>query len=164
MAGGDWALDRLIPDILRAIQVGEPVKIRSPHAIRPWQHVLEPLNGYLQLAQKLFEDGPAYAEGWNFGPNDEDAKPVQWIVEQLTRHWGEGARWELDGKPQPHEAHFLKLDCSKAKSRLGWQPQWGLAQTLEAITEWYRAYQAGENMHERTMLQIDSYQSKARKY
>ena len=160
IGGGDWALDRLIPDILRAIQVGEPVRIRSPHAVRPWQHVLEPLNGYLQLAQKLFEDGSGYAEGWNFGPNDEDAKPVEWIVEQLTRQWGEGAHWELDAKVQPHEANFLKLDCSKAKSRLGWQPQWGLAQTLEAIIEWYRAYQAGENMHERTMLQVASYQNK----
>lgn len=160
IGGGDWALDRLIPDILRAVQIGEPVRIRSPHAVRPWQHVLEPLNGYLQLAQKLFEDGSGYAEGWNFGPNDEDAKPVQWIVEQLTQQWGEGAHWELDAKPQPHEANFLKLDCSKAKSRLGWQPQWGLAQTLEEIIEWYRAYQAGENMHERTILQIDSYQSK----
>ncbi len=162
IGGGDWALDRLIPDILLAIQAGKPVKIRSPHAIRPWQHVLEPLSGYLQLAQKLFEDGANYAEAWNFGPSDEDAKPVQWIVEQLTQLWGEDAHWELDAKPHPHEAHYLKLDCSKAKSRLGWYPHWGLGQTLEAIIDWYRAYQAGENMHAKTIEQIQFYQNVSR--
>ena len=157
IGGGDWAGDRLIPDILRAIVQGAPVHIRSPHAIRPWQHVLEPLSGYLQLAQKLYTEGTAYAEGWNFGPNEEDAKPVQWIVEQLTTAWGEGASWKLDGGEHPHEAHYLKLDCSKAKTRLDWQPRWRLDETLEKIVEWHSDYQQGKNMHAATLKQIDTY-------
>lgn len=154
IGGGDWAEDRLIPDILRAIAVGEAVNIRSPHAIRPWQHVLEPLSGYLLLAQRLIEDGPAHAEGWNFGPSEEDARPVQWIVERLTQAWGEGARWQLDRNPQPHEAHYLKLDCAKARSRLGWQPRWGLARTLESIVAWHKAYDQRQAMREVTLLHI----------
>jgi CDP-glucose 4,6-dehydratase len=137
--------------------MGKPVKIRSPQAIRPWQHVLEPLCGYLRLAQKLYEEGSGYAEGWNFGPNDEEAKPVQWIVEQLTQQWGKGARWELDGKPQLHEAHYLKLDCSKAKTKLNWRPQWSLDVTLKAIVEWQRAYLQQANMHSLTLRQIEKY-------
>ena len=136
---------------------GKPVNIRNPHAIRPWQHVLEPLSGYLVLAQKLYEEGTAYAEGWNFGPNDEDAKPVQWIVEKLTKAWGEGASWELDGGNHPHEAHYLKLDCSKAKARLDWQPRWHLEEALGAIIEWHRAYRDGKDMHELTLRQIGAY-------
>jgi CDP-glucose 4,6-dehydratase len=157
IGGGDWAGDRLIPDILRAITEGKPVNIRSPHAIRPWQHVLEPLSGYLQLAQKLYEEGAAYADGWNFGPNDEDAKPVQWIVENLTRSWGEGASWMLDGGDHPHEAHYLKLDCSKAKARLDWHPRWRLVETLDKIVEWHRDYEHGKNMNAATLKQIDIY-------
>ncbi|HXU92214.1 MAG TPA: CDP-glucose 4,6-dehydratase [Gallionella sp.] len=157
IGGGDWAEDRLIPDILRAISAGRPVVIRSPHAIRPWQHVLEPLSGYLQLAQKLFEQGVAYAEGWNFGPSEEDAKPVQWIVEQLTRQWGEGASWQLDAGDHPHEAHYLKLDCSKAKMRLDWQPRWHLARTLGMIVEWQRAWLAQQDMRSFTLKQIEQY-------
>jgi CDP-glucose 4,6-dehydratase len=157
IGGGDWAEDRLIPDIIRAITQGKPVHIRSPHAIRPWQHVLEPLAGYLQLAQKLWEDGPAYGEGWNFGPNDEDAKPVSWIVEHLTKTWGEGASWTLDGRDHPHEAHYLKLDCSKAKTRLEWQPCWNLESTLSAIVDWHHAYRAGKAMREVTLQQIATY-------
>ena len=157
IGGGDWAGDRLIPDILRAIVQDKPVHIRNPHAIRPWQHVLEPLSGYLQLAQKLYTEGTTYAEGWNFGPNEEDAKPVQWIVEQLTTAWGEGASWKLDGGEHPHEAHYLKLDCSKAKTRLDWQPRWRLDETLEKIVEWHSDYQQGKNMHAATLKQIDTY-------
>lgn len=157
IGGGDWAEDRLIPDILRAITEGRPVQIRSPHAIRPWQHVLEPLSGYLELAEKLYTEGTHYAEGWNFGPSDEDAKPVQWIVEQLTESWGDGASWVLDGGNHPHEAHYLKLDCSKAKMRLRWQPRWHLADALRAIIEWQRAYQRGEDMRAFTLYQIDTY-------
>lgn len=157
IGGGDWALDRLVPDIMRAIQEGEPVKIRNPSAIRPWQHVLEPLSGYLQLARKLYEEGPGYAEGWNFGPIDEDARPVQWIVERLTREWGEGARWELDGQPQPHEAYYLKLDCSKAKARLGWRPRWHLDKALESIIDWQRAYLKKSDMRSVTLRQIEMY-------
>lgn len=157
IGGGDWAEDRLIPDILRAISEGRPVVIRNPHAIRPWQHVLEPLSGYLQLAQKLYDEGVAYADGWNFGPNDEDAKPVQWIVEQLTQLWGNGAHWQLDQGDHPHEAHYLKLDCSKAKTRLDWRPRWDLQCTLENIVTWQRAYLSQQDMREFTLNQISKF-------
>jgi len=159
IGGGDWAQDRLIPDILRAIEAGRPVHIRSPHAIRPWQHVLEPLSGYLALAEKLFAEGPAYAEGWNFGPADEDAKPVQWIVERLTQSWGEGASWELDANPQPHEAHYLKLDCSKAKAKLDWHPKWQLSATLAGIVEWQKAMLNRADMKAFTCGQISQYEN-----
>ena len=159
IGGGDWAEDRLIPDIMRAITQGKPVNIRNPHAIRPWQHVLEPLSGYLLLAQTLYEEGASYAEGWNFGPNDEDAKPVQWIVEGLTKSWGEDASWVLDGGDHPHEAHYLKLDCSKAKARLNWIPKWHLDQTLGKIVDWQKKYQQGSNMKEITLKQIADYQT-----
>lgn len=157
IGGGDWAEDRLIPDIMRAIMQGKPVHIRNPHAIRPWQHVLEPLSGYLLLAQKLYEEGTVYAEGWNFGPNNEDAKPVQWIVESLTKAWGEDASWMLDKGDHPHEAHYLKLDCSKAKACLNWHPRWCLEDALNAIIDWHRAYRDGKNMHELTLRQIQAY-------
>jgi|APSaa5957512535_1039671.scaffolds.fasta_scaffold18398_4 CDP-glucose 4,6-dehydratase len=158
IGGGDWAVDRLIPDILRAIGEGCPVVIRNPHAIRPWQHVLEPLSGYLQLAQKLYEDGIDYAEGWNFGPNSDDAQPVQWIVEQLTQKWGDGANWQKDDAKHPHEAHYLKLDCSKAQARLGWRPQWTLAQALQHITTWHKAHHRGDDMQEFSLKQIADFQ------
>lgn len=162
IGGGDWADDRLIPDIMRAITQGKPVNIRNPHAIRPWQHVLEPLSGYLLLAQNLYEEGAVYAEGWNFGPSDEDAKPVQWIVEKLTEAWGEGASWKLDGGNHPHEAHYLKLDCSKAKARLGWHPRWHLDETLSRIVDWQKNYQQGMDMKTVTLGQIDIYLKGAR--
>lgn len=158
IGGGDWADDRLIPDIMRAITQGKPVNIRNPHAIRPWQHVLEPLSGYLLLAQKLYEEGASYAEGWNFGPNDEDAKPVQWIVEGLTRSWGDDASWVLDEGDHPHEAHYLKLDCSKARARLNWVPNWHLDETLGKIVDWQKKYQQGSNMKQVTLEQITDYQ------
>jgi CDP-glucose 4,6-dehydratase len=157
IGGGDWAEDRLIPDIMRAITQGKPVNIRNPHAIRPWQHVLEPLSGYLMLAQKLVEEGATYSEGWNFGPGDEDAQPVQWIVEKLTGTWGEGASWVLDGGDHPHEAHYLKLDCSKAKARLNWQPRWHLDVALGAIIDWHRAYRQNKDMRELSLAQIQSF-------
>ncbi len=157
IGGGDWADDRLIPDILRAISDNKPVVIRSPHAIRPWQHVLEPLSGYLLLAEKLYTQGIAYAEGWNFGPGDEDAKPVQWIVEQLTQQWGDGASWQLDDGEHPHEAHYLKLDCSKARMRLGWQPRWHLEDTLEMIVAWQQAWLEKQDMRSFTLKQIEQY-------
>ncbi|WP_420906019.1 CDP-glucose 4,6-dehydratase [Candidatus Magnetaquiglobus chichijimensis] len=159
IGGGDWATDRLIPDILRAIEAGQAVNIRSPHAIRPWQHVLEPLSGYLALAEQLFTEGPLYAEGWNFGPADEDAKPVQWIVEQLTAQWGEGAIWQLDQQPQPHEAHYLKLDCSKARARLNWYPRWSLSETLSSIVSWHKAWLEHEDMQAVTLDQISNYET-----
>ncbi len=157
IGGGDWAEDRLIPDIMHAIMKGRPVNIRNPSAIRPWQHVLEPLSGYLMLAQKLFENGAAYGEGWNFGPNDEDAKPVSWIVDHLTKTWEDGASWMQDHGDHPHEAHYLKLDCSKAKMRLNWHPRWHLDETLAAIVDWHRAHQAGTNMRDFSLGQIQQY-------
>jgi CDP-glucose 4,6-dehydratase len=159
IGGGDWAEDRLIPDIMRAIVRGEPVRIRNPNAIRPWQYVLEPLSGYLMLAEKLWEDGAAYGEAWNFGPNDEDAKPVSWIVARLTKIWGKGASWVLDDGDHPHEAHYLKLDCSKAKSRLNWQPRWHLEDTLSAIVDWHHERQTGEDMRAVTLRQIAAYKA-----
>ena len=146
IGGGDWGVDRLVPDILRAITAGTPVKIRRPDAVRPWQHVLEPLSGYLLLAEKLFSEGARYAEAWNFGPRDEGAQPVRWLAESLTRLWGEGARWAVDGAEHPHEAQFLKLDCSKAHALLGWQPRLPLAQALEWIVDWHRALKRGDDM------------------
>ena len=162
IGGGDWAEDRLIPDIMRAITQNKPASIRNPHAIRPWQHVLEPLSGYLMLAETLWKNGAAFGEAWNFGPNDEDAKPVQWIVEQLTKSWGEGASWVLDGGDHPHEAHYLKLDCSKAKARLDWQPRWHLDETLNKIVDWQKNYLLGADMKAVTLKQIDVYLNGAR--
>jgi CDP-glucose 4,6-dehydratase len=133
------------------------VVVRSPHALRPWQHVLEPLAGYLRLAELLHEHGPEYGEGWNFGPSDEDAQPVSAIVERLTGLWGEGATWMVDGDPQPHEAHLLKLDSSKARSRLGWKPRWNLPQALSMIVEWHKAHRAGHDMRPFTLGQIRDY-------
>lgn len=159
IGGGDWALDRLIPDIMRAIQEGRPVLIRSPHATRPWQHVLEPIGGYMCLAEQLWHSGADCAEGWNFGPKDDDAKPVSWIVERLTQMWGDGASWEVDGGNHPHEANYLKLDCSKAKARLGWTPRTSLATALEWIVEFYQAYQNNGDMRSLTLEQIQRFQN-----
>ena len=158
IGGGDWAEDRLIPDTMRAIVSGQPVNIRNPHSIRPWQHVLEPLSGYLLLAQRLYEEGPAFAEAWNFGPNDDDAKPVDWILDKLTKTWGDGASWQLDNGEHPHEAHYLKLDCSKAKSRLQWQPKWSLAKAIEEICVWHKAHAAGADMQAMCLHQIKQYE------
>lgn len=159
IGGGDWAADRLVPDILRAFEQNQPVVIRNPHATRPWQHVLEPLSGYLSLAEQLYTQGQAFAEGWNFGPKDDDARPVQWIVEHMARAWGQGASWQRDGGVHPHEANYLKLDISKAKARLGWQPRWPLASALEHISNWHRAWLAHEDMHQLCLTQIQQYTS-----
>ncbi|WPL10437.1 CDP-glucose 4,6-dehydratase [Thiorhodovibrio litoralis] len=157
IGGGDWAADRLIPDLLRAIRASEPAVIRAPHAIRPWQHVLEPLSGYLRLAERLYCEGSAYAEPWNFGPNDEDTKPVQWVVERLTRIWGQGARWQLDPNSQPHEAHHLKLDCAKARARLDWSPCWPLAEAIRRVVAWQQALDAGADMRAWSLAEIADY-------
>jgi CDP-glucose 4,6-dehydratase len=153
IGGGDWATDRLVPDIMKAIIDTSPVIIRSPNAIRPWQHVLEPLNGYLTLAEQMWTDS-TLAQAWNFGPEDKDAKTVGWIVDYLTKLWGEGASWRLDGAEHPHENTYLKLDCSKAKSLLGWAPKLSLPTALEWITDWFRAYQQHGDMREFTEQQI----------
>lgn len=157
IGGGDWADDRLIPDMIRAFENGQTVKIRNPHAIRPWQHVLEPLSGYLLTAQLLWDQGSTFAEGWNFGPNEDDAKPVEWIVERLTKCWGGGASWCLDGETHPHEAGYLKLDCSKAKMKMGWKPRWHLNETLQRIAEWHKAFLAGQDMKAYTLNEIEEY-------
>lgn len=159
IGGGDWAMDRLIPDMLRAIGAGQPVMIRNPHSIRPWQHVLEPLSGYLTLAEKLYTEGPVHAEGWNFGPHDTDAKPVEWIIERMTQEWGAGASWSLDGQDHPHEATYLKLDCSKARGQLGWHPRWDIGQTIAKIVEWHKACDQGADMRSMTLAQITTYQN-----
>jgi len=161
IGGGDWADNRLIPDLMRSITAGEPVVIRSPKAIRPWQHVLEPIAGYINLAERLCsEDGVQYAEGWNFGPYDNDAQPVEWILNKLCNKWGEGASWQLDdpNKVQLHEANYLKLDCSKARKELQWEPLLGLDTALEWIVDWYRAYTSGQNVADITLRQIRDYE------
>jgi CDP-glucose 4,6-dehydratase len=157
IGGGDWAADRLVPDILRAFERGEPVVIRNPNATRPWQHVLEPLSGYLALAERLYNDGQTWAEGWNFGPQDDDARPVQWIVEHLVQDWGRDANWRLDAGDHPHEAHYLKLDISKARQRLGWQPRWNLADALQKITSWHKAWLAHDDVHALCLQQISQH-------
>ncbi|RIZ69076.1 MAG: CDP-glucose 4,6-dehydratase [Methylococcales bacterium] len=159
IGGGDWADDRLIPDILAAFEQNKLVDIRNPHAIRPWQHVLEPLRGYLTLAEYLYEQGPHFAEGWNFGPNDEDAKPVSWIVEQMASLWGKDAQWQVDTGVHPHEAHYLKLDISKARSRLDWYPALRLNEALQLIIDWSKQRQAGANIRQLTLTQINNYQT-----
>lgn len=153
IGGGDWANDRLIPDFIRAISKGEKLHIRSPYAIRPWEHVLEPLNGYLLLASKLFTEGVTYAEGWNFGPDEKDAKNVEWITKTICDLWGD-ASFEIDKNPQPHEANYLKLDCSKAKAELGWYPKWDIHNTLDSIVKWNKSYLSGNNMLDVTIQQI----------
>jgi CDP-glucose 4,6-dehydratase len=158
IGGGDWAGDRLVPDMVRAIEAAQEVVIRSPRAIRPWQHVLEPLSGYLLLAQRLVESGPRYAEAWNFGPRDDDAVPVASIVEALARKWGDNARYRFDETHATvHEAHYLKLDCSKARLRLSWSPRWHLFEALDRIVAWHKAARAGQDMRAVTLEQIGAY-------
>ena len=157
IGGGDWADDRLIPDILRAFEKQQPVIIRNPLSTRPWQHVLEPLSGYLVLAERLYNEGNAFAEGWNFGPKDDDCQSVQWILEKMVQFWGEGAHYKWDKSEQPHEANFLKLDCSKAATRLKWHPQWRLADTLEKIVHWHRSWLQGADMQTRCLYEIKGY-------
>jgi CDP-glucose 4,6-dehydratase len=156
IGGGDWADDRLIPDILRSFEKNEPVVIRNPKATRPWQHVLEPLSGYLILAQKLYKDQIEYAEGWNFGPNEQDVKPVDWILDKMITKWP-GSSWKLDINSNPHEADFLKLDISKAKFKLGWSPVWELSQTLEKIINWHQAWLNKEDIQAVCLAEIKEY-------
>jgi len=154
IGGGDWAEDRLIPDILGAFGSGTPVAIRSPQATRPWQHVLEPLAGYLMLAEKLVRDPAGYAEAWNFGPQEDDVQPVSWIVERMAVRWGAGAAWRADDAPHPHEAGCLKLDSAKARARLDWQPRLRLEQALDWIVDWHKALRGGDDMRAFTLAQI----------
>lgn len=157
IGGGDWAADRLIPDCIRAILKGERIVIRNPRAIRPWQHVLEPLSGYLALAQKLYEGGPRYADAWNFGPGDDDARPVEWIVKAICAKWGGISAYEIDSGKHPHEAHYLKLDCAKAKAELGWRPRWDLEKAIDAIIGWTKAYKENRDLLKVCIEQIEDY-------
>lgn len=159
IGGGDWAEDRLVPDILRSFEKSEPVIIRNPSATRPWQHVLEPLSGYLVLTERLFNEGAPWAEPWNFGPRDDDARPVSWIVDKMIGAWGEGAAWHQDASQNPHEAGFLKLDISKARNRLSWEPRWTLSEALIRIVDWHRAWHAGEDMRKSCLAEIEDYSS-----
>lgn len=158
--GGDWAMDRLVPDCVRALLRSEAIVVRNPAAIRPWQHVLEPLSGYLLLAQRLVEDGLAYGEAWNFGPATGSERSVEWMVRTLCALWGEGAGYEsVESAAQPHEARTLRLDCSKARLRLGWNPEWPVERALGATAEWARAYARGAQMRGVCLAQIREFVS-----
>lgn len=160
IGGGDWADDRLIPDILKAFEKQEPVVIRNPLSTRPWQHVLEPLSGYLLLAEQLYTNGKQFAEAWNFGPKEGDVKPVSWILDKMVSNWGNGASWKLDENENPHEAGFLKLDCSKVASKLDWYPKWDLETTLNLITDWHLGWLRGDSTYESCLKEINRYSGK----
>jgi CDP-glucose 4,6-dehydratase len=157
IGGGDWAEDRLIPDIMRAALSSQTLHVRNPEAIRPWQHVLNPLSGYLVLAQALWESSD-YASGWNFGPVDEDAQPVAWIVSRMSEHWPQELDVTHDPGPHPHEARYLKLDSSRARAQLDWRPGWGLGEGLDAVVDWYLRLREGEDMRTVTVEQIRAFQ------
>ena len=156
IGGGDWAEDRLIPDILRSFDASKPVIIRNPNATRPWQHVLEPLSGYLSLAEQLFKNPGEFSEGWNFGPHDHDVRPVDWILDQMTNLWP-GASWALDQDDNPHEATLLKLDMSKASAILGWTPTWRLDTTLAKIIGWHKHWIEGADMRVECINEINEF-------
>ncbi|HSW93934.1 MAG TPA: CDP-glucose 4,6-dehydratase [Gammaproteobacteria bacterium] len=157
IGGGDWAADRLIPDIIKACIEKKPVTLRNPDSTRPWQHVLEPLGGYLLLAEKLYSSPKHYAEGWNFGPDEKDAKPVRWITDFIFNLWQHPDTWQQDKNPKPHEAHYLKLDCGKAKEKLNWHPRWTIEKGLTETVSWYKAWQANKNMRDVTLDQIQRF-------
>lgn len=159
IGGGDWSDDRLIPDILKSFQNNESVIVRNPQSTRPWQHVLEPLSGYLILAENLFNHGEQFAGAWNFGPHDSDCKSVEWILNKMKLIWGEGANWELDKNSHPHEAGFLKLDCSKANQLLKWNPHWNLSYTLELISNWHKNWLQGSDMKQYCLTEIGKFQN-----
>ena len=162
IGGGDWSENRLIPDLMKAFMKGEKPVIRNPQAIRPWQHVLDPLMGYLLLAEKLATDAAAVSEAWNFGPDNVDVRPVKWIADTLSRRWGKRASWELDKNTHPHEAACLKLDCAKARARLGWSPVWNLDVALNKTLSWWIAYTESKNMRQICTEQILAYEADAR--
>ena len=160
IGGGDWSPDRLIPDLVRGFVAGQPVRIRRPLAVRPWQHVLEPLAGYISLAEHLLSASPApFATAYNFGPADADARPVAWIADKMSACWGDGAAWINDPDPSVHEAAYLKLDSSRARADLGWTPHLHLETALEWLVQWYRAHQSGADMHALTLAQIAAYEA-----
>jgi CDP-glucose 4,6-dehydratase len=157
IGGGDWSEDRLIPDMLRAIEHGQSVNVRNPTAVRPWQHVLEPISGYLCLAEMIFTHGLEFAEPFNFGPSENDVKQVSWIIEALTKSWGADLNWNFDRATHPHEANQLRLDCSKAKNLLGWQPKLTLDQAINYIVLWHKAHLSEADMHKTSLAQIEEF-------
>ena len=157
IGGGDWSTDRLIPDVFRAAVAKSPVRIRSPASVRPWQHVLEPLGGYLLLAERLWSEGARYSQAWNFGPADRDARPVAELMDRLVGLWGDGLRWETDAGSHPHEAAQLRLNSAKARKQLGWRPRLDLDQALGWTVDWYKASLRGEDMRALTAGQIAKY-------
>jgi CDP-glucose 4,6-dehydratase len=159
IGGGDWSEDRLVPDLIQGFIDRKPTLIRQPNAIRPWQHVLDALYGYLLLAERLWSDPVAFAEGWNFGPNDAGAVPVHMIADALVAAWGDGAAWSRDGQAGVHEAHLLKLDSSKARSLLAWRPRLGVEDAISWIVAWHRASVQGADMHDFTRRQIEQFQA-----
>lgn len=161
IGGGDWAAERLVPDCMRSFRKKRPVRIRYPLAVRPWQHVLEPIRGYLLLGQRLYEDPEGYSEAWNFGPGKQGFRNVGWMVRRLSRLWGGHALWEPQAGKHPPEAPVLKLDSSKARFRLGWRPGWDLEEATEKTVEWYRAYFRTENMVRHTQAQIESFERRS---
>ena len=158
IGGGDWGKDRLIPDIMRGILNNEVIKIRNPNSIRPWQHVLDPLNGYLTLVEKLWSSGSEFSEGWNFGSAENNDKPVKWIVKKLTEQYSKDIRSDINNSANPHEENYLRLNCTKANSRLDWMPKLNLEQGLEWITEWYKQYEQNNNMRAITEQQIEKFE------
>jgi CDP-glucose 4,6-dehydratase len=163
IGGGDWAADRLIPDVMRATLGGKPLSIRNPQAIRPWQHVLDPLCGYLTLAEKLHAAPERFSESWNFGPELSEGVTVLAVLKRLRELWGPDLSWEFDEGPNPREAASLKLDCAKARALLGWEPLWDLERSLEATVEWYRAYQSHQDVRSKALEQIRAYESRGRR-
>ena len=159
IGGGDWAADRLLPDAFRAFDKHEHVVVRNPLAVRPWQHVLEPISGYLLLAEKLYSAKEDYSEGWNFGPNDQDAQTVSQVLDFIISRWPYEVKWIKDENSHPHEAKLLKLDISKARARLGWQPRWDLSRALQATINWHVAWLAGIDMREFSLQQISDFES-----
>lgn len=157
IGGGDWSEDRLVPDALRCLMQNKPLFVRNPHATRPWQHVLEPLNGYLMLTERLYAEGQSFSEAWNFGSSDIHPKSVVWIVEQLIALWGSDIAWELDKNSHPHEESYLKVDCSKAHTKLGWMPTLDVTTTLSWIVDWTKAFQSGVDMRRYSQEQIQKF-------
>lgn len=159
IGGGDWAEDRLIPDILRAFEESRPVVVRNPSSVRPWQHVLEPLSGYLILAERMWDNPIEYSGAWNFGPSDDAAFTVQWIVEHLASAWDGTAIWKCEHGVQPHEAGYLKLDSSKVRTQLQWKSRWNTELVLRLIADWHKAFLDGYDMRTVTVNQIKQYQN-----
>ena len=157
IGGGDWAEDRLVPDTLKAFENSHSVIIRNPQAIRPWQHVLEPVSGYLKLVENLYDKKDCFSQAWNFGPKDEDSKSVAWIVEELSKQWGEDASWSVDTSSNPHEANFLKLDISKSLSNIDWSPTWSINQAIEMTVSWHKAWLHKEDIKLKSLDQINMF-------